>query len=327
MESRKKDHINLAYQAQLFEQQVSDLFDYEPLLASNELKAIAKQKFLGKELSLPLWVSSMTGGTAEAKTININLAKACHEFGMGMGLGSCRPLLESDQRFDDFNIRDIIGPDVPLMANLGVAQLEGLLQKGEVNKINELIQRLDADGLMLHINPLQELMQPEGDIYKNPPIETIKTLLQHFDYPLMIKEVGQGMGPRSLKALLETDIAGIEFAALGGTNFSLIELMRSDEMQMEQMQDFAALGHTAFEMIEILNDFPQDILKSKEFIISGGVKPLMGYYLMSAMKAPAIMGMAFSFLKYARGDYQHLQAHVRLIKKSIQIAQTFLYQK
>ena len=327
MESRKKDHINLAYQAQLFEQEVSDLFDYEPMLVSNKLKALPKQKFLAKELSLPVWVSSMTGGTAEAKTINRNLAKVCREFGMGMGLGSCRSLLESNERFDDFNIREIIGPDLPLMANLGVAQVEKLLENAEGDKINQLVQRLNADGLMLHVNPLQELMQPEGDFYKKTPIETISRLLETFEFPLIIKEVGQGIGPKSLKALLETNIAGIEFGALGGTNFSLIELMRSDEMVLEELGSLASVGHTAHEMIEYLNSFPADLLKNKEFIISGGMRPLSGYYLMQSANFPAIMGMAFQFLKYAREDYSQLQKYTALVQKTLQIAQSFLDKK
>lgn len=325
MESRKKDHINLAYQAQLFEQEVSQLFNYEPLLASNKLEEIPRQKFLGKELKLPLWVSSMTGGTKEAENINRNLAKACREFGMGMGLGSCRPLLESKERLKEFAVREFIGEDLPLMANLGIAQVEDLLEKKALDKIIELVETLQADGLMLHVNPLQELMQPEGDVYKNPPIETIQALLERIDFPLFVKEVGQGMGPKSLNALLETKIAGIEFAGLGGTNFSLIELMRSDDMLLEQMSDFASVGHSASDMVNFLNDFPMGLVKEKEFIISGGMKPITGFYLQQQLQATALIGMAFQFLKYAREDYSELQKYVTLVKRSLQIAQKFLY--
>lgn len=325
MESRKKDHINLAYQAQLFEQEVSQLFNYEPLLVSNELNDLEKTPFLGKQLSLPLWVSSMTGGTKEAQIINRNLAQACREFGMGMGLGSCRSLLESKKRLEDFNVRDLIGEDLPLMANLGIAQVEELLVKQAVDKIIELIESLKADGLMLHINPLQELMQPEGDIYRKPPIETIQELLELVKFPIFIKEVGQGMGPKSLDVLLETKIAGIEFGALGGTNFSLIELMRSDDLLMEQMIDFASVGHSATEMVDFLNDFPLSTVKEKEFIISGGMRPLTGFYLKQQFDAPSIIGMAFQFLKYAREDYSQLQKYVALVKRSLQIAQKFLH--
>jgi len=325
MESRKKDHINLAYQAQLFEQEVSQLFNYEPLLVSNELNELEKTPFLGKQLNLPLWVSSMTGGTKEAQTINRNLAQACREFGMGMGLGSCRSLLESKKRLEEFYVRDLIGEDLPLMANLGIAQVEELLDKQAVDKVIELIDSLKADGLMLHINPLQELMQPEGDIYRKPPIETIQELLEGVKFPIFIKEVGQGMGPKSLDVLLETNIAGIEFGALGGTNFSLIELMRSDDLLMEQMIDFASVGHSATEMVDFLNDFPLSTVKEKEFIISGGMRPLTGFYLRQQLDAPSVIGMAFQFLKYAREDYSQLQKYVALVKRSLQIAQKFLH--
>jgi len=325
MESRKKDHINLAYQAQLFEQEVSQLFHYEPMLASNELEELEKTSFLNKKLHLPLWVSSMTGGTKEAQNINRNLAKACHEFGMGMGLGSCRPLLESKNRLEEFDVRDIIGEDLPLMANLGIAQVEELLDKQAVDKVIELISSLKADGLMLHVNPLQELMQPEGDVYKRPPIDTIQELLEQVNFPVFVKEVGQGMGPKSLDALLETNIAGIEFGALGGTNFSLIELMRSDDLLMEHMNDFASTGHTASEMVEFLNDFPLSLVNEKEFIISGGMKPLTGFYLKQQFQVPSIIGMAFQFLKYAREDYSQLHRYVSLVKRSLQIAQKFLH--
>lgn len=325
MESRKKDHINLAYQAQLFEQEVSQLFNYEPMLASNELEELDKTSFLGKKLNLPLWVSSMTGGTKEAQKINQNLAKACREFGMGMGLGSCRPLLESKVRIEEFNVRSHLGDELPLMANLGIAQVEDLLDKQAGGKIIELIAVLKADGLMVHVNPLQELMQPEGDIYKKPPIETIQALLEKVNFPIFVKEVGQGMGPKSLDALLETNIAGIEFGALGGTNFSLIELMRSDDLLMEHMSDFASTGHTASEMVEFLNDFPLSFVKEKEFIISGGMKPITGFYLKQQFQAPSIIGMAFQFLKYAREDYSQLHKYVSLVKRSLQIAQKFLH--
>ncbi len=325
METRKKDHINLASQAQLFEQEVADSFYYEPLLTSNELKALPKTKFLNKELSLPLWVSSMTGGTLEARKINQNLAKACAEFGLGMGLGSCRPLLESKNRFDDFNVRPIIGPDLPFYANLGIAQVEKLIQENQVDKINELIFRLQADGLIVHVNPLQELLQPEGDIYFNPPIETISSLLEKLEFPVVVKEVGQGMGPKSLEALFRLPVTGIEFGALGGTNFSLIELMRSNDLMLEEMGDWATVGHTAFEMVEFINLLPKELVAQKQIIISGGIDPLSGFYLMQQLQTPSVMGMAFRFLKYARDDYNQLRNYILMIQKSLQMAQNFLH--
>ena len=115
-----------------------------------------------------MWVSSMTGGTAWAKTINHNLARACKDFGMGMGLGSCRSLLHSNDTFSDFNVRPFIGEDLPLYANLGIAQVEELLERGQLRKVKELVDKLEADGLIIHINPLQEWLQPTAKNWGSP---------------------------------------------------------------------------------------------------------------------------------------------------------------
>src|SRR5690606_4544693 len=161
-----------------------------------------KKTFLGKELRTPIWVSSMTGGTLMARTINHNLARACRDFGMGMGLGSCRSLLYSKEDLADFDVRSIIGDDLPLYGNLGIAQVEKLLMGRKTSHIDQLIDALRLDGLIVHINPMQEWFQPEGDPILQPPIETIRQLLEEADYPLIVKEVGQGMGRESLEALL-----------------------------------------------------------------------------------------------------------------------------
>ncbi|MGB1216306.1 MAG: isopentenyl-diphosphate delta-isomerase, partial [Saprospiraceae bacterium] len=171
---RKKDHINLAFQSQIAQGTLDERFYYEPLLAAHpERGSLPKIRFLGKDMKAPLWVSSMTGGTLVANTINHNLARACGEFGMGMGLGSCRQLLRSDEYLKDFSVRHLMGDNLPLYANLGIAQLEQLLEKGETFLVDNLLEKLQADGLIVHVNPLQEWLQPEGDRFKYPPIETI----------------------------------------------------------------------------------------------------------------------------------------------------------
>ena len=127
---------------------------------------------MGFDLKAPLWVSSMTGGTDLANTINHNLAKAAGEYGFGMGLGSCRSLLTSDEYLSDFYVKTLM-PDMPLFANLGIAQCEQLITSGKTSLIKDLISKLDADGLIIHVNPFQEWLQPEGDRFNNPPIDTI----------------------------------------------------------------------------------------------------------------------------------------------------------
>ena len=111
---------------------------------------------------------------------------------MGMGLGSCRALLFSDEHLKDFDVRHLIGDDLPFYANLGIAQLEELIENNEVFLINNLIEKLRADGLIIHVNPLQEWLQPEGDRFKVAPIDTIETILEKINYP--IKLLGISMG-------------------------------------------------------------------------------------------------------------------------------------
>ncbi|MEO6037978.1 MAG: isopentenyl-diphosphate delta-isomerase, partial [Saprospiraceae bacterium] len=157
--TRKQDHIELAFQSQVAAAGLDERFYYEPMLSAHpQSPALRPFSFLGKTLHSPLWVSSMTGGTALAKTINANLARACAEFGMGMGLGSCRQLLYSDDMLADFAVRDTLGTDLPLFANLGVAQIEQLFARRETERIPALLTKLRADGLIIHVNPLQEAM-------------------------------------------------------------------------------------------------------------------------------------------------------------------------
>jgi len=243
-----------------------------------------------------------------------------------MGLGSCRSIIDTNYRFEDFDVRQYLGDELPLMANLGIAQVEELLEKKAIDKIIKLIEALKADGLFVHVNPLQELLQPEGDVYKKPPVETIEELCELVDFPVFVKEVGQGMGPGSLEAILKTKVAGIEFGAHGGTNFSMVELLRNQVGAMDQMKDWAGIGHSVEEMIVFLNNMDPALLKDKEIIISGGLNPLKGYFLLQKMKHPAVIGMAYAFLKSAHGQYKNLQASVNLMKKSLQMAHQFLHQ-
>lgn len=195
---RKKDHIELAFKSRIAAEGLDPRFYYEPLLAPHPTSgSLPPVSFLGKTLRLPIWVSSMTGGTAMARIINHNLAKACGAFGMGMGLGSCRQLLYSDEYLPDFDVRDLMGSEVPLFANLGVAQIEQLMENQELERIPILLKKLRADGLIIHVNPLQEALQPEGDVFRLSPLEVIKTVLNTFDALIIVKEVGQGMGPES----------------------------------------------------------------------------------------------------------------------------------
>jgi len=151
---RKQDHIELAFQSQVAKDSLDKRFYYEPLLAPHPTADVLPAfSFLSK-----------------------HLARACGEFGMGMGLGSCRSLLYDDEHLADFNVRHLIGDKLPLYANLGIAQLEQLIAKKELYRVRNLLEKLQADGLIIHVNPFQEWMQPEGDHFSIAPITTIQTV-------------------------------------------------------------------------------------------------------------------------------------------------------
>jgi len=328
---RKKDHIELAFKAKLSSQNLDTRFYYEPILSAHPSDQIdISIQLLGKKFEAPIWVSSMTGGTALSRIINKNLAKACGEFGLGMGLGSCRQLLYSDEYLDDFKVRKEIG-EQPLYANLGIAQLEQLIDENKTSKIKELLEKLEADGLIIHVNPLQEWLQPEGDSFMYSPLDTIRKCLDFLHYPIIVKEVGQGMGPKSLEALMELPLAAIDFGAAGGTNFALLEIMRSSELIAQNYHALANIGHSADDMVLYINNLHDSSTKDypcKEIIISGGVSDFLdGYYYTKKLKLPSVYGQASGFLKHAQSSYEHLQTYTKMQIDGFRMAKAMLHIK
>lgn len=324
---RKSDHISMALRMQTTLHDLDNRFYYEPMISGFPAGETEPIPFAGKILRTPLWVSSMTGGHALSGTINRNLAQACREFGMGMGLGSCRKLLEDDAHFDDFNMRPVIGDSQPLFANLGIAQVEELVERNKTDILRRLVDRLQADGLIVHVNPLQEFFQPEGNTIIHPPVETIEKLVQLADFPIIVKEVGQGFGPRSLRRLLALPLAAIEFGAFGGTNFSKIERSRQPVHQGERYQPLVNVGVTAEEMVELVNGMVNsgEKIVCNQLIISGGIRNFLdGFYLTRKSMLPAIYAQASLFLRYSRGDYQELQQFIREQVEGYKMAECYL---
>ena len=176
---------------------------------------------------------------------------------------------------------------MPFYANIGIAQLETLVASRQTKKIDVLIDKLQADGIIIHVNPLQEWLQPEGDKIKNAPIHTIRQFLENTNQKVIVKEVGQGFGKESLRALMQMPLAAIEFAAHGGTNFSKIELLRSSTEKLNIYNAITQIGHSAEEMVLLVNELNEELgskMECSQFIISGGVKNFLdGHYLMGKL--------------------------------------------
>lgn len=328
---RKKDHIELAFQSQIGVGQLDTRFYYEPLLAAHPAAEQWAQpfSFLGKTMQTPLWVSSMTGGTEWARHINHQLARVAGEFGMGMGLGSCRSLLTDDAHLSDFDVRHLLGDDLPLYANLGIAQIERLLDNRQLPLLDALLHKLRADGLIVHVNPMQEWLQPEGDRFLYPPCDTIERLIDaRPQLSLIVKEVGQGMGFQSLKRLLALPLRAVDFAASGGTNFAKLELLRSSPAKQQIFETLANIGHSAADMVNIANQVIAELGSDRrcpQIIVSGGIRSFLdGYYCLQKLSIPAIYGQASAFLQHARGDYQTLRDYVEAQVQGFRVAEAFL---
>lgn len=327
MEHRKADHIEMAFLSQVNEVEHDNRFFYEPMLQPHPKVESLALTFLGKRLGVPMWVSSMTGGTFAARKINTNLARVCHEFRMGMGLGSCRILLENNASLPDFDMREIIGDDLPLYANLGISQVEQLVENNQVEKIRILVNKLRADGLIVHVNPLQEFFQPGGDRLTLPPVTSIRRLLEQVNFPVIVKEVGQGMGPASLRELIRLPLSAIEFAAFGGTNFSKLEMLRSEKGTMDAYGPLASVGERAGEMVNYVNKILSDepSINCRQIIISGGIKSFLdGYYLMKKLNTTSVFGQASGFLRYAKEGYDELHEYVNHQVNGLNLANSYL---
>lgn len=315
---RKKDHLDLALRSRTSAMHLDERFYYEPALAKHPTpNQKSSSIFLGHQFDFPFWVSSMTGGTEAAYTINSRLAQLCAEFNLGMGLGSIRPLLESSKRVKDFDFRKTI-QDRPFYANLGVAQIEELLVKKEMARLEDVLESLQVNGLFIHLNPLQEWFQPEGDRFKRSPLETIAEYLSVSKTNVLVKEVGHGLGPASLKELLKLNIQGIEFGAFGGTNFSALEQARTGAQKVDEL---TYVGHTAAEMIESINA----LSSSKEFIISGGIQNATdAYYLQEKLNANSVIGLASAWLTPALESYESLRLYFMDLSQRYLMCEAFL---
>jgi isopentenyl-diphosphate delta-isomerase len=248
----------------------------------------------GRTLAAPLLISCMTGGTPEAARINRRLALTAQRFGVGMGLGSGRALLESPDQLPTFDVRDI-APGVVLFANIGAAQLN----KGYgVPECRRLVQLLRADVLAIHLNPLQEALQPEGDTRFSGLLRAIGQVCAGLEVPVVVKEVGSGIAADTVERLMAAGVRGIDVAGAGGTSWSEVERFRIEQPWRARVAGaFAGWGiPTARCVIEARAAAPQTTI-----LASGGIRDGVDIAKAIALGAD-VAGIAGRFLRAAEGD-------------------------
>ena len=227
-EQRKADHIRINLEEDVaFKQLTTGLEQYfflhQALPELNLSKIDTGAELFGKRLTTPLLISSMTGGTSEARRINRTLAEAAQSAGIAMGLGSQRAAIEDPSLGETYRVRDI-APDILLFANLGAVQLNygyGLEQ------CQRAVDMIEADALILHFNALQEAVQPEGDGNFAGLLAKVEDICRQLPVPVIAKEVGWGFAGETARQLAEAGVAAIDVAGAGGTSWSQVEMDRA----------------------------------------------------------------------------------------------------
>lgn len=182
--------------------------------------------FLGKKIGLPLIISSMTGGYHDAARINRRLAEACHEKKLGMGVGSQRQALENSTFHRSYSVIREVAPDIPVIGNIGAAEVARLRDVSSILKLSELIR---ADAFAVHLNPLQELLQPEGNPEFRGVLRGIELLVNNLKIPVIVKEIGAGISASVARRLLNAGVSIIDVAGAGGTSWAGVEILRRNK--------------------------------------------------------------------------------------------------
>ena len=302
---RKAEHLDLAADSAL---QVRGLaferfrFEHAALPEIDMDEIDLETRFLGRPLRAPLLVSCMTGGTAEAATINRNLAAAAERCGVALGVGSQRKSLEFPATAGTFEVREL-APSVPLLANLGAVQLN---YGYGPEQCQQAVDMIGADALVLHLNPLQEAIQPEGDLRFSRLLPRIAEVVDALSVPVLVKEIGCGISGSLARRLQSVGVEWIDTAGSGGTSWARIEAARADEVPLGEL--FADWGIETPESIRQVRS-----IAGVRVIGSGGVRNGIDAAKCLALGAE-LVGMAYPFLGAARTSADEV---VRVVERTV----------
>ncbi|MGC1215871.1 MAG: type 2 isopentenyl-diphosphate Delta-isomerase [Phormidesmis sp.] len=295
-QARKADHLRICLDEDVQSHRITNGFErYRfthcclPELNRNEIDI--STTFLGKTLRTPLLISSMTGGTEQARLINQRLAKTAQCYGLAMGVGSQRVAVENPTLVPTFSMRQY-APDALLFANLGAVQLN---YDYGVSQCRQAVDALEADALILHLNPLQEAVQTEGDVNFKGLFAKIEQLVQVLGVPIVAKEVGNGISARMAQRLLDVGVAAIDVAGAGGTSWARVESERARDAKQRRLGNtFADWGLPTADCITDIRQISQTV----PLIASGGLRNGLDAAKAIALGAD-LVGLALPFLQAA----------------------------
>ena len=266
METRKRRHIDVCLSEAVDYQTVTTGLERYQLpynaLTQTDLGSIdLAVDFLGARLRAPVLIGPMTGGAELSGTINRNLAGAAQQLGIGLMLGSQRIMLDNGSASATFRVRDI-APDVLLIGNIGLSQLSA----HTVPALVEALDQINANALAVHTNPLQEAMQHKGDTDFSGSIARLRDIAGSIGYPVILKEVGHGIGARAAAELADCPIAAVDVAGAGGTSWARVEqFVRYGEIRYPALAEWGIPTAQALQEVRLA-------LPGVPLVASGGIR-------------------------------------------------------
>lgn len=314
---RKDEHLRICLEEDV-SSSVSNGFDELHLklqsLPEIDFKTIdLSTEIFGKKLKAPILISSMTGGSGKTKHFNQLFGQAANQFGIALGVGSQRAAILHENLSETYSIVRKEAPNALLFANLGVSDLNRGFGIAECQRA---VDMLEADALFLHLNALQECLQPEGNTDFSNLLSKIELLSSGLSVPVIAKEVGCGIDRQTAKALINVGVRGIDVAGLGGTSWAAVEMYRqTDPLRRDLCQSYRSWGLPTAKALEGIRDLPENILK----ISSGGLRNGLDVAKSIAMHA-GLAGFATKFIHAANQGYQSLENTIKLILEELKLA-------
>ena len=315
IKDRKLDHIKINLEKDVRSSLTTGLENYHFIheaLPELDLERVdSSLSLFDKKLAAPILISSMTGGSDEAETINFRLAEAAQTVGVAMGVGSQRVAIEHPEQAATFQVRRV-APDILLFANLGAVQLN---YGYGIDQCRQAVDMIQADALILHLNPLQEAVQKGGDTNFKDLSKKIEVICKKLEVPVIAKEVGWGISERTAKLLADCGVSAIDVAGAGGTSWSQVEMHRApDEFTRGLAATFVGWGiPTAESILNVKKAVP-----NMTIFASGGIKDGLDIAKCVALGA-MLGGMAGQFLKAAAVSTEKAVEMMKLTKRQIEV--------
>jgi isopentenyl-diphosphate delta-isomerase len=316
---RKLDHLRICLEQEV-ERGFSGFSDVRLVhnaLPETDLDGIdTGTVFLSHRFASPLFIAAMTGGHPDTRELNARLARASARFGIGMGVGSQRAALENPDLEDTFSVVREEAPDAYIVANLGIVQL----RDHGVEWAERAVEMIDADAIAIHLNFLQEAIQPEGDHDARGCFTALRVLCDEFKYPVIIKETGSGISADTARRCFGAGVSAVDIGGWGGTSWAAIEGARAEESPHNNHYRLISLGNAFTDWgIPTVVSLCEVARVGGPVIATGGIRSGVDMARSIALGA-TLSGMALPLLRPAMAGEQELFNHIAMVVDELKIA-------